>query len=123
MSKEEQEALERQNPVFAKYQPESIEYKTELANLLSHADPKYLIFMVDRYESRERKEYLYVKAAGENFVGTMILTVNDWGNLKTIKDHKGIGYSDAMIDGLEYEVRRTANDIEFVFHNCKGIID
>lgn len=117
------EERERRNPVFAKYQPESIEYKTELLNLLSHSDPKELVFLIDRYENRERKEYLYLKACGENFWGTMILTINNWDKLQTVKDHKGTGYSGAMILELEYTTNRTKNDIEFIYHNCKGIAD
>ena len=122
-SKEEMEARERENPVFAKYAPESIEYKTELLNLLSHSDPKQAGFRIDHYEPRERKEYLYLNVAGESFWGTMILTIENWGKLKEVKDHKGMGYSGAIIEDLEYTVKRSSNDIEFVYHNCKGIID
>jgi hypothetical protein len=117
------EERERHNPVFARYPPESIEYKTELLNLLSHSDPKQLVFMVDRYESRERKEYIYLKAVGDNFLGTMILTIDNWDKLQGIKDHKGMGYSGAWILDLEYTVKKTSADIEFIYHNCKGIAD
>jgi hypothetical protein len=123
MSREEMEEYERQNPIFAKYPPESIEYKTELFNLLSHTAPDHLVFFVDRYEMRERKEYLYLHVKGDDFLGTMIMTIENWKNLESIRDHKAFGYSGTAILDLNYVAKQTPRDIEFIYHSCKGIVD
>ena len=53
------------NPIFDSYEPDDREYKEELALQLQKLQGKELSYWFDKYESRNKKDYILVYIQGE----------------------------------------------------------
>lgn len=108
------------NPIFNKYEMHSFEYKSELIKQLERVGPSKLKYTFDSYFQENNQDYIVVKMSCKSFEANGILLVNDWHNIESLQNTKGIGYKGARLKGLTFDI---SNNNELVYKNVKQIID
>lgn len=111
------------NPVFEKFSPESVEYKTELAKVLRAADAKALTFWFSGYKEAKGRDYLYFKVKGDGICAVIQMVNRDWRRLADLRIHRGEGYRGAEFVNVKYDIVEDSGRIEFVFRSFSEIID
>ncbi len=111
------------NPVFDKNKPESIAYKDELINELKSADITKITYWLKSYEEKHGREYLTFFVQGEGICALMEMEVNDWTGLEDLREKKALSYRGAQFMGLEYEVKRSEYETQFIYKAHERIID
>ncbi len=111
------------NPVFERSHPQDKEYKIELARQLKNIDNSQLGYWIRNYEEKNGKEFLYLDIRGGDLCCTMELTIENWKGLENVKRTKGVGYSGAMINDLKFNIIEAVARTEFIYRECKGIMD
>jgi hypothetical protein len=111
------------NRVFDQNKPESMIYKDELINELKSADAIKITYWLKTYEEKYGREYLVFHVQGDGICALMEMEVNDWTGLEDLREKKGVSYRGAEFKGLEYEVKRSENETQFVYKTHERIID
>lgn len=111
------------NPVFDQNTPESKEYKDELINELKRADESEITYWLKSYEEKYGREYLIFNVQGDGICAVMEINLTKWDGLEDLREKKGVSYRGAQFTGLEYEVRRTDYETQFIFSGYERIID
>jgi hypothetical protein len=119
-----QALCENTNPVFNKFQPNSNEYKKELAKQLKITDNSKLIYRFQRYENKNRNDYIYITIQGDSLCAESAIRVFNWDEvLLPIKETKGNGYNGAVLKNLKIVSIQEATKTEFVYKSVEAIID
>src|SRR5687767_10395054 len=111
------------NPVFDAYAPDTKEYKDELVRHLQKVDNKDLSYWLDKYESRNKKDYILVYIQGEELCAKGSILVNDWKKLEGIKRTQGKGYEGAELKGLKIDIEKNSLHTELILKDIDHVVD
>lgn len=110
-----------QQLAFDKLNPESAEYKTELAKLINEQPDDYEVTF-DHFHKKGNRSYIAVNIEGDGLSATEdILLQND--EPKVITEHEGKGYGGAQLEGLKVTVSEADAKPVLLFQSVKDIID
>tara|TARA_R110002073_G_scaffold14554_2_gene59358 strand:+ start:40490 stop:40909 length:420 start_codon:yes stop_codon:yes gene_type:complete len=112
-----------ENPVFENNDPESKVYKDELVKQLKNIDQAELTYWLQKYEERNKKEFLYFHIQGGSLCATIILTIHEWEKLEDVREKKGVSYRGAEFTKLKFETRKDSLSTEFIYRSFDRIID
>lgn len=119
----DQAACESTNPIFSQYEPDSEEYKAELAVQLQQIDPSSLHFWFEKYVETEGQELMYFSVQGADLCAKMALSAQDWKKLSKVAALKGKSYRGAEFVDLRYEIVQGPNKTSFIFEDFASIIN
>ena len=111
------------NSVFEAYEPDTKEYKDELVRQLQMTDNKTLSYWLDKYETKNNKEYILVSIQGEELCARGSILVNNWKNLEGVKRTQGKGYIGAELKGLQIDIQKNPLQTELVLKDIDYIAD
>lgn len=111
------------NPIFENYQPDSREYKAELAEELNGLDQSNLKYWLQKYDEQSGIETLYFNVQGDGLCAVLHLTVNDWNKLENVRERKGVGRRGAEFTNLKYDIVQDSASVTFVYKTFDRIID
>jgi hypothetical protein len=111
------------NPIFEIYQPDSKEYKTELAEVLNTVDQSKLKYWLQKYDEQSGIETLYFYVQGDGLCAVLHLTVSDWNKLEKVRERKGVGRRGAEFTNLKFNIVQDSTHTQFVYHTFDRIID
>jgi len=114
---------EQSNPVFARFNPLSIEYKQELVRQLSSRKGEELNYWFNRYFRMDGKDYIDVTIKGDGLNASSAIQINDWTKLKEIKENNGKGYHGAELQDLKFDIVKSGSNVNFVFKDLNAVID
>jgi hypothetical protein len=116
---------ENTNAVFNKFSPETQEYKEELMAQISRVKKSERRYWMDTYEEKDAQRYIHAYVQGDGLCAKIVLTVRDSEKgIEDILKNKGMGYSGAELEGLEFINRLDrVSGFEFVFQEVSGIDD
>ena len=115
------------NKIFNSFSPDSKEYKDELAKQLETVDKSKLTFWIDSYWQKVRKdvpvqEYMQVHINGKDLCADMVLTIKDSKKgIEEVLEKKLMGYSNAELEDLKYEVVRDSSGTQFIFKEVSAV--
>ncbi len=109
------------NPVFAKYKPESKEYKTELLNQLKKIDNSKLSFWFKEFKNDDETLIFNVQADG--LCALIQFKVKQWDKLSELRTKKGISFGGAEFKNIKFYTLQDSNNIEFILTDFDRIID
>lgn len=110
------------NSVFAKFSPETREYKNELAAKL-RSNPTELHYRFNKLVENHGKEYLDIEVKGDDFKATALVLVNKWKKLEGIKRTKGQSYFGAELRGLKLDIEEHPSGANLVYNDLEKIVD
>jgi hypothetical protein len=110
-------------PVFNNFEPESKEYKNELAELIrSNADE--LTYAFERYTNKNSADYLEITVIGDDIAAKAFVLVKERRNgVEGIIAKKGMAYGGAELYGLQLEVISNPSGAELIYKSVDSIID
>lgn len=114
---------EKSNKTLTKLEPESYQYKKEVAKIIndSTSGPAYFF---ENYSSKNNAEYLTIRVEttdSEAFIDVKILK---WDSITSkIKEFKGKGYGGSEFKNLKLNIVDDGKDIEFVYLHVDEIVD
>lgn len=111
------------NPIFNKYAPESEEYKTELVKQLDRIDPSKLSYWFQKYSNNCGKEQLYFNIQGDGLCAILMLDIEEWGQLKELKEKEGVSFQGAEFINLTFDIIKDSSQTKFIYRNFDRIID
>jgi hypothetical protein len=114
---------DNKNPIFDKYDINSIEYKMELTKQINTFGQENLNYWFDSYMKENEKEYIVVNIQNKSLCAKGKILVNDWNKIEGIKRTQGMGYVGAKLKGLTFNVEKDSNQIEFVYKDITRIVD
>lgn len=110
-----------QQSTLDKHNPESVEYKTKLAELINDKPDTYEVTF-DHFHKKGSRSYITVNIEGDGLSATEdILLQND--EPKVITEHEGKGYGGAQLEGLKVTVSEANTKPVLLFQSVKDIID
>ncbi len=109
------------NPVFAKYKPESKEYKTELLNQLNKIDKSKLSFWFKEFKTDD--ETLIFNVQAEGLCAQIQFKVEQWDKLTELRTKKGISFSGAEFKNIKFNTSQDSNNVVFILTDFEKIID
>lgn len=112
------------NPIFDKYTPEKKEFKDELVKQLAKVDKSKLSYWMDKYQEKNKSQYLWVNIQGDGLCAEMVLKVNEsHKGIEGILENKGKGYGGAELENLKFDIKQDRLKTEFSFKEISGIAD
>ncbi len=111
------------NPVFKEHNPQEQEYKKELARIIDSAGSDAFDYWIARYHKSDVTEYLMVHIQNSNVCAIGMLENQGVEELEHMSLVGGDGYRGAQLSGLEYEVKRHGDSVNFVCTAVDSIID
>ena len=111
------------NPVFAKYAPESNEYKAELIKQIKNTPSDKLTFWINKYSKKDSTDYMTVHVQGSALCAMGIFDITHAQSLGNYKDVKGMSYQGAELRGLKYRIDSTNGNYTFIFDDVAWIVD
>ncbi len=112
------------NAVFASYPPSTKQYADELVRQLKLVDKSTLTYWLDAYQQEGNSQRLVVRLQGDGLCAQMPLTIK--GSLQGIEQlvaNKGMGYHNAELKNLRFDVQRDNAKTEFIFSSVDGVVD
>ena len=115
---------ENTNPVFAKYAPDSKEYKDELAKQLNRVDKSSLTYWMESFATNGESPRMMAHIQGDGLCAKIVLLLKDSKDgVENIVERQGMGYRGAELKDLEYDVIQSNTGTEFVFKKVGSIVD
>ncbi|MEO9484159.1 MAG: hypothetical protein ABJG47_11960 [Ekhidna sp.] len=111
------------NSIFENSTPESSEYKAELVQQLQSTDQAKLTYWLQKYETRNGKEYLSFYIQGDGLCAILDLTMNHWTKLGDVREKKGVTYRGAEFTNLKFDIVEDSSTTEFIYQSFDHIID
>jgi len=112
------------NPIFNNNSYLSEIYKEELAIEIKKAGMENLSYWLSEYKEIQGKEYMVVSVQGPQICAKVPIRVINWdAKISDFHSKKGVTYSGARLDGLQFDIRHKSNGIEFHYVSVQHIID
>ncbi len=112
------------NAVFDAYPPSAKQYADELVQQLKLVDKSTLTYWLDAYQQEGNSRQLLVRLQGDGLCAQVPVTIE--GSLKGIEQlvaNKGMGYRNAELKNLQFDVRQGSAQTKFIFLGVDGVVD
>lgn len=114
---------EKSNKTHTKLEPESYQYKKEVAKILNDSTSGAAYFF-EKYSSKNNAEYLTVKVETSDSEAFIDVKVLEWDTLTSkIKEFKGKGYGGSELKNLKLQVLDDGKQVEYIYISVDEIID
>ncbi|MGB1308945.1 MAG: hypothetical protein ACPG6B_08555 [Oceanihabitans sp.] len=112
------------NPIFNSFNYSDLEYKQELAKKIDQIGMQNLRTWLADYIEKGDNTYLVFYIQNESLCAKLMLKMNHWNNLESLKNNKGKGYFNAEFKGLSFLVEKNKNNtLDFVYKSYTNILD
>jgi hypothetical protein len=95
---------ENRNPIFDKYNINSLEYKTELLTQIEKYGQDNFEYWLNDYIEENGKDYIIVNIQNDSLCAKCMIQVNSWNKIEGIRKTKGKGYNGAKLKGLTFSI-------------------
>ena len=110
------------NPIFDKFEPQSNEYKYELAAQIRSVGFENLDYWFDRYLNENGKEFIEIYIQGKSLCAKSVVEVNDWSKIETLRK-KVNGFHGAKLNGFQMRIEQIGKETHFIFEDVENIVD
>ena len=120
----EKPKCENVNPILAANPPQSEPYKAELARLIEIEGADNLEYYVDSYREINGRGQLSINIEGASICAKAVVMITDTTNgIEEIIRTKGMGYRNAELSGLKFDIVRKDGNTAFIYKGVGSIID
>jgi hypothetical protein len=117
-------ACENTNSIFAKFAPDTKEYKDELIKQFANVDKSQLSYWMDTYQEDNDSPRILVNIQGSGLCAKILLAVKDSDKgIEGLLAKKGVGYRGAELKDLTFDIQQDSVSTEFIFKEISGIVD
>lgn len=111
------------NPVFDRHPFHSLEYKAELARVITNKGERNLTYWLAYYYHQDNKDYATIYVQGVNVCAIMLMDITHGEGWKNFKEAQGAGYNGAQLINLHYRIEQNGLQTDFVFEKMRMILD
>jgi len=108
------------NPIFAQYSPDDIQYKAEFVKQWNARDKTKLHYYIEKYVERNKKPFMFVSVESDSLCAKMVIDIKNENKLTDYKTVKGLTYNGAEITGMQFGIDSSFGSYLFLFE--EGVI-